>query len=130
VGDNGTVSFYEDEQPELVGYIPSDGRPLRSRRMLVGMRIVVAVGVAGLVLPGVIGTVMINAKDAAESCKRWVTYEYPNDSSAVSFELMGAHGSGWQCYTQSNSFGGSQFVASLGWIPGPPQLPTGKYIPA
>jgi hypothetical protein len=98
--------------------------------MLIGMRIVVAAGIAGLVLPGIVGTVMINATDAAESCKRWVKYEHPGDSSNVIFEPMGAHGSGWQCYTQSNSFGGSQFVASLGWIPGPPTLPSGKYVPA
>jgi hypothetical protein len=91
--------------------------------MLLAMRIVVSVGIAGLVLPGVIGTVMINVRDAGEACKRWVKYEDPSDSSSVSFELMGDHGSGWQCYTQSNSFGGSQFVASLGWIPGPPQFP-------
>jgi hypothetical protein len=119
-----------DDEPELLGYEPGDGRPLRSPHMLLAMRIVVAVGIAGLILPGVTGTVMINAKDAAESCKRWVRYENPGDSSTVSFELLGAHGSGWQCYTQGNSFGGAQFIASLGWIPGPPALPTGKYIPA
>jgi hypothetical protein len=116
------MSMYDDE-PELLGYDPGDGRPLRSRNMLIGMRIFVAVGIAGLVLPGVIGEVMLNATDAAESCKRWVNYENPGDSSTVAFELLGAHGSGWQCYTQSDSFGGSQFVASLGWIPGPPTLP-------
>ena len=117
------VSMYDDE-PELVGYDPGDGRPLRSPRMLLVMRIVVAVGIAWLVLPGVVGEVLLNARDAAESCKRWVRYENPTDSSTVSFELTGAHGSGWQCYTASSSFGGSQFVASLGWIPGPPQLPS------
>jgi hypothetical protein len=117
------MSVYDDE-PELVGYEPGDGTPLRSRNMLIGMRIVVAVGIAGLVLPGLIGEAMLNSTDAAESCTRWVHYEDPGDSSTVAFELLGAHGSGWQCYTQSNSFGGSQFVASLGWIPGPPQLPT------
>jgi hypothetical protein len=122
--------MWEDEQPELVGYEPGDGRPLRSRQMLLAMRIVVGVGVTGLVLPGVIGTVMINARDAAESCKRWVRYEYPSDSSNVAFEPLGAHGSGWQCYTASNSFGGAQFVASLGWIPGTPILPSGKVVPA
>ena len=124
------MSFYEDEQPELVGYDPGDGRPLRSRNMLIGMRVVVAVGIAGLVLPGIVGELMLNATDAAESCKRWVHYENPGDSSSVDFEILGAHGSGWQCYTQSNSFGGSQFVASLGWIPGPPQLPTTTGIAA
>jgi hypothetical protein len=123
------MSEYDDE-PELVGYDPGDGRPLRSPHMLLAMRIVVAVGIAGLILPGVIGTVMINAKDAAESCKRWVRYENPGDSATVSFELLGAHGSGWQCYTQANSFGGAQFIASLGWIPGPPQLPSGANVPA
>ncbi len=113
--------MWDDEQPELVGYVPGDGRPLRSPQMLLAMRIVVTVGIAALILPGVIGTVMINARDASEACKRWVRYEDPADSSTVSFELMGAHGSG---YTQNNSFGGSQFIVSLGWIPGPPQFPT------
>jgi hypothetical protein len=115
--------MYEDE-PELVGYDPGDGRPLRSRRVLLGMRIVVAVGIAGLVLPGVIGEVMLNFRDAAESCKRWVNYEQPGDESVASFEVFGANGSGWQCYTAADSFGGSQFVASLGWIPGPPAIPS------
>jgi hypothetical protein len=119
-----------DDEPELLGYEPGDGTPLRSPHMLLAMRIVVGLGIAGLVLPGVIGTVMINARDAAESCKRWVRYENPGDAATATFELLGAHGSGWQCYTQANSFGGPQFVASLGWIPGPPQLPSGQNVPA
>ena len=123
-GDNRLVSFYEDEQPELVGYIPNEGRPLRSRRMLIGMRVVVIVGVVGLIVPGIIGEIMLNFQDAAQSCKLWVRYEHPGDSSNARFELFGPNGSGWQCYTGADSFGGSQFVASLGWIPGPPALPT------
>jgi hypothetical protein len=115
--------MWDDEQPELVGYEPGDGRPLRSPHMLLAMRLIVILGVAALILPGVIGEVMLNVKDAAESCKRWVSYEHPGDTASASFQLMGANGSGWQCYTSSESFGGSQFVASLGWIPGPPQLP-------
>ena len=111
------------DEPELVGYVPGDGTPLRSHRMLVAMRVVVAVGIAGLILPGVVGTVMINARDAAQACKMWVKYEFPGVASAASFELVGAHGSGWQCYTSTTSFGGSQFISSLGWIPGPPTLP-------
>jgi hypothetical protein len=112
-----------DDEPELVGYDPGDGRPLRSARMLLGMRIVVALGIAGLVLPGIVGEVLLNARDAAESCRRWVRYEHPSDAAQASFEVFGANGSGWQCYTGSDSFGGSQFVVSLGWIPGPPTLP-------
>jgi hypothetical protein len=118
------MSMWEDEQPELVGYVPSDGRPLRSHRILIVMRVVVVVGIVGLVLPGVIGEIMLNFRDAAESCKRWVSYEHPGDSSSASFELFGANGSGWQCYTAADSFGGSQFVVSLGWIPGPPAIPS------
>lgn len=117
------MSFYEDEQPELVGYVPTGGRPLRSRRMLIGMRIVVAVAVAGLIVPGIIGEIMLNVRDAAESCKRWVGYEHPGDGSSATFQLIGANGTGWQCYTSASSFGGSQFVVSLGWIPGPPAIP-------
>ena len=118
------MSFYEDEQPELVGYVPSDGRPLRSHRMLIVMRVVVVVGIVGLIVPGIIGEVMLNFRDAAESCKRLVSYEHPGDASSATFQLLGANGSGWQCYTAADSFGGSQFVASLGWIPGPPSIPT------
>src|ERR1700744_3541301 len=98
------MSFYEDEQPELVGYVPTNGRPLRSRRLLIAMRIVVVVGVVGLVLPGVIGEVMLNFRDGGGSCKRWVNYEDPGAASSASFELFGANGSGWQCYTASDSF--------------------------
>ena len=112
-----------DDEPELVGYDPGNGRPLRSPHMLLAMRIFVALGIAGLVLPGIVGEVLLNAKDAAESCKRWVGYEHPGDLPEASFDVFGANGSGWQCYTGSDSFGGSQFVASLGWIPGPPMLP-------
>ena len=111
------------DEPELVGYVPSDGRPLRSRRMLVAMRVVVVVGIVALIVPGVVGTLMINARDAAQACKLWVKYEYPGTGSSAVFEVLGAHGSGWQCYTSATAFGGQQFVSSLGWIPGPPTFP-------
>ena len=112
------------DEPELVGYVPGDGRPLRSRRMLITMRVVVIIGIVALIVPGVVGTLMINARDAAQACKLWVKYEHPGMASSTSFELLGAHGSGWQCYTSAASFGGSQFVTSLGWIPGPPMFPS------
>jgi hypothetical protein len=112
------------DEPELVGYVPGDGRPLRSHRMLIAMRIVVVLGITALILPGVVGTLMINARDAAQACKLWVRYEYPGTPSSAQFELLGAHGSGWQCYTGGSAFGGQQFITTLGWIPGPPMFPT------
>jgi hypothetical protein len=91
--------------------------------MLIVMRLVVAVAITALIVPGIIGEAMLNVRDAAESCKRWVKYEHPGDTASASFELFGSNGTGWQCYTSTDSFGGSQFVASLGWIPGPPAIP-------
>jgi hypothetical protein len=111
------------DEPELVGYVPGDGRPLRSHRMLIAMRVVVVVGITALIIPGVVGTLMINARDAAQACRLWVRYEYPGTASNAAFELLGAHGSGWQCYTSASAFGGQQFITSLGWIPGPPMFP-------
>jgi hypothetical protein len=121
------MSMHDDE-PELAGYEPGDGRPLRSPHMLLAMRIVVVLGLVALVLPGIITTFMVASNSAQESCRRWVKYEIPGTSgSAASFELFGAHGTGWQCYT-SGAFGGDRFIASLGLIPGPPKLPRQQLI--
>jgi hypothetical protein len=112
-----------DDEPELAGYEPGDGRPLRSRRMIVAMRFVVILGLVALVVPGIVTTLMVAANSAQEACKRWVSFEDPSSPGSVAhFELGGAHGAGWNCYT-NGAFGGDQFVASLGFIPGPPTLP-------
>jgi hypothetical protein len=68
------MSMHDDE-PELAGYEPGDGTPLRSRRMLLIMRIVVVVGLVAFVLPGIITTLVVAANAAQESCRRWVGYE-------------------------------------------------------
>jgi hypothetical protein len=112
-----------DDEPELAGYDPGDGRPLRSPRLLLAMRLIVVVGLIALVLPGIITTVSVAAESAQASCKRWVGYEEPSSPGSNSvFEIFGAHGTGWQCYT-SGMFGGDEFVVSLGIIPGMPVLP-------
>lgn len=91
--------------------------------MVYALRVFVLVAVIALVVPGIIGEAMLNIRDAAESCKRLVNYENPGDGSSATFQIFGPNGTGWQCYTAADSFGGSQFVGSLGWIPGPPPIP-------
>jgi hypothetical protein len=114
------VSDYDE--PELAGYEPGDGRPLRGRRVIMMVRVVVVLGIIGLVLPGLITTVSVGAATAEEACAAWVAYEAPDSkrSNAV-FELFGAGGPGWQCYSVG-AFGGDRNVASLGLIPVSPKL--------
>lgn len=110
------------EEPELAGYEPGDGRPLRSPRLIMIMRVVIVIGIVGLVLPGVITTISVGAATAHEACLAWVAYEEPDATSAAAvFELFGNGGPGWQCYTVG-SFGGDRNVASLGLIPVSPKL--------
>jgi hypothetical protein len=112
-----------DDEPELAGYDPGDGRPLRSPHTVLVMRVVVVIGLACLVLPGIITTLSVASTAAKEECRRWVAYESPSSpGSRAQFELFGAGGMGWQCYT-SGAFGGDTLVASMGLIPGPPALP-------
>jgi hypothetical protein len=117
------MSMHDDE-PELAGYDPGDGRPLRSRKVILVMRVIVVVGLLGLVVPQIFMTVSVAANSAQEACRRWVKYEVPGPSgSSARFEIFGAGGIGWNCYTQG-AFGGDRLVAVLGLIPGPPQLPS------
>ena len=110
-----------DDEPELAGYVPNEGAP-RLRRMRFVLRIVVVVGIACLVLPGVLTTASVAATTAREACTAWVAYEVPEARGvAARFELLGAGGPGWQCYTVG-VFGGDRNVASLGLIPVSPRL--------
>ncbi len=106
-----------EEHPELSGYDPGDGRPLRGRRHVVLVRIVVALSVVALVLPGVLTTASLNASNAAAACATWVRHLAPDASgSSVRFELFGAGGIGWECYAVG-TFGGDRHLVSLGLIP-------------
>jgi hypothetical protein len=87
------------------------------------------VGLACLILPGIVESVSIARSTANEECKRWVAYEAPSSpGSDARFQLFGAGGMGWQCYT-SGAFGGDGRVASMGLIPGPPNLPSRYQFP-
>ncbi len=106
-----------DEHPELAAYEPHEGRPLRSARTLLAMRVIVILGILGLVLPGIVTIVSVSTATATRACVAWVEYEVPDAaSSSVRFELFGPGGAGWQCYSVG-AFGGDRRVASLGIIP-------------
>lgn len=119
------MSSYDDE-PELAGHVPSDDRPLRSRRRLLVLRVVVLVGLVALILPGIVTTVSVGSRTAQASCSIWVAYEEPGAlGSEARFEFFGPGVVGWECYTV-DAFGGDRHVASLGLIPGTPRLPANE----
>ena len=118
--DNGVVT---DEHPELTGYEPGDGRPLRSPHVVRAMRVIVILGIVALILPGIVTTVSVGSTTAQAACRTWVEYEKPDaDGSSAAFELFGPGGVGWQCYSVG-AFGGDVLVASLGLIPSGARLP-------
>ena len=112
-----------DEHPELNGYEPGDGKPLRSKRTLTMMRMVVVLALVGLILPGIVTTWSVAASSAQSACAVWVEYSVAGASGAdARFEVFGPGGMGWECYSDGE-FGGDRHIVSLGLIPGPPQLP-------
>lgn len=114
----------QEEEPELAGYIPHDDRPLHGKRRMYIFRAIVILGVASLILPGLVTTVSVASSTAARSCAIWVHYAAPDaTSSAARFELFGPSGIGWECYA-IGAFGGDRHIVSLGLIPGEPRLPT------
>lgn len=108
-------------EPELAGYVPNEGAPQR-RRMLLGMRVVVILGIACLVLPGILTTWSVASSTAQTTCEAWVKYEAPGATGErAQFEVLGAGGIGWECYA-TGGLGGDEHVASLGLIPVSPRL--------
>ena len=119
-----------DEHPELNGYDPGDGKPLRSKRTLTMMRVVVVLALVGLVLPGIVTTWTVAAASAQSACAVWVAYSVPGASGAdARFELFGPGTIGWECYSDG-AFGGDRHIVSLGLIPGPPKQPLVPRVPA
>ena len=107
-----------DDPPELAGYVPHErDRPLRSPTVMRAMRIVIVLGVIGLVVPGLAGTVALQSRNAAFLCAQNVaSHQYGGDPVAR-FELLGAVGPGWYCYARA--FDGREVLLdALGLIPG------------
>lgn len=113
---------YDDDEPELTGYVPASERPLRNPRVLLVMRVIVIVGIGCLILPGILTTATVAASTAHEACVAWVRYEDPGSAEASArFEFFGPGGVGWQCYAVGG-FGGDRQVAFLGLIPISPSM--------
>ena len=117
----------DDDSPELAGYEPTGDRPLRSERMLRVMRVVVIIGVLGLILPGILITASTAANSADRACAYYVAENVPNGTPRARFELMGPEGPGWSCY--ADRFGSPElYVRGMGLIPVAP--PAGGTPPA
>lgn len=105
-----------DDHPELAGYEPGDGRPLRHPATLKVMRVVVVLAIAGLVLPSIYGTVSTNIATAQRACAIVVGEAAPGAAPDARFELFEPDGPGWYCYAVD--FGGrATLVRWLGLIP-------------
>lgn len=108
---------HDDDPPELAGYEPGEGKPLRHPMTIRVMRVVIVLGIVGLVAPGLYATVALQSRTAAAVCE-WATDTATNGAEAVArFELLGPGGPSWYCYARD--FGGREvLLGSLGLIPG------------
>jgi len=106
---------HDDDPPELRGYVPSEGRPLRHPMTLRVMRVVIVVGVLGLVVPSVAATIALQTRTAQAICR--AAADAIDADPVVRFELAGPAGPSWYCYARE--FGGSEvLLGSMGLIPG------------
>lgn len=113
----------EEYHPELAGYVPtSDGSPGRPGRVLV-LRVMVVLGIAVLIVPGVLFTIGVAAATAAQTCAVYVRHYAPDATgSSAPFQLFspaGAQWAGWQCYS-TDTGGDLTYIAPLGLIPSAP----------
>jgi hypothetical protein len=120
----------DEYHPELAEYEPGESRPGRSAIRLRVLRIMVALGLTALVLPGLLVTISTQISTAAAACRIVVAATAPESiGSDARFELFGAAGPGWYCYAQR--FGeGELLLRSLGLIPGLTQRPPSDGQPA
>jgi len=112
------VAWDEEYHPELAEYVPGEGASLRRPGFVRVMRIMIVVGVAALVVPGVAYTIAVQVQTADAACRIAVSAADPQAvGSRAAFALTGAAGPGWYCYSQR--FDGSELLLrSLGLIPG------------
>jgi hypothetical protein len=108
----------DDYHPELAEYDPDESGRSRSATRMRVMRVMVVLGLAGLLLPGVLITIGTQISTADAACRIVVAAAAPDSVGSVArFEVLGAEGPGWYCYAER--FGGSEILLrSLGLIPG------------
>ncbi len=107
----------DDDPPELRGYEPSGGRPLRSRAVVRVMRVVILLGIAGLVLPTLAATLALQVRTAEALCAAHLAAGGSGLEPRARFELAGPGGPGWYCVGVAFD-GRESVVAGLGLIPG------------
>ena len=112
----------DDDEPELAGYQPHE-RPLRSPHLMTVMRVVVVLGLVGLILPGILVTAGTANRTAQRACAVYTAYYAPEAISfSTRFEVFSPAGIGWNCYAVP--FAGDELlIASLGLIPGGARIP-------
>ncbi|MCW4386412.1 hypothetical protein OH146_11575 [Salinibacterium sp. SYSU T00001] len=105
------------EHPELDGYEPYEERPRRSGRRMLLLRAVVLVAVLALLLPGLVTTVSLGARNAELACDfRGALLQPGANRYEARFELFGPGGIGWECYA-TDQLGDERHVTSMGLIP-------------
>src|SRR5688572_24514696 len=107
----------DEYHPELAEYDPGDSRPVHSVARTRAMRIMVVLGLAGLILPGILVTVGTQISTASAACRIVVARTAPDSIDAVARFELGGGGPGWYCYAVR--FGGDEvLLRPLGLIPG------------
>lgn len=123
---------YDDEyerEPELAGYQSHSEKPLRSPHLVTVMRVVVVLGLIGLVLPGILIGVSTANSTAQRSCAIYTSNLAPEAVAfSARFEFASASGMGWNCYAVSFS-GNETLLAAMGLIPGGARLPASPGAP-
>jgi hypothetical protein len=115
--ESATYQPGDDEPAELRGYQSSGLRPLRSPTLVRIMRVVIVLGVVGLIVPGLYATLALQARTAAVMCARSVAGGTFGVEPDARFEVAGPVGPSWYCY--GRGFDGHEvLVRVLGFIPG------------
>lgn len=105
----------------------TDDRPLYSRRRTTVIRVIVLIAVGAMLLPVLVNLVAVNTMAAQSACAAAAAYETPDATgSSARFEIFGAGGIGWECYSVGG-FTGAKHILSLGIIPGVVEIPRGVH---
>lgn len=108
---------HDEDPPELRGYVPDEGKPLRHPMTLRVMRVVIVLGVVGLVVPSLWATWALQARTAAVECAAILAAGNYAAEPVSRFDLLGPGGPSWYCYARDLA-GNERAVAALGLIPG------------